>query len=186
MCPQPALNAVYRSACRPDLLFAATRFISDFTVDHLFKPAPPRFQRTAGELLAPFVGATVAANEELQNYAQSLAALSFTQLDTATGVFYADIENEDRQFVSDLPGSDEIESVRIELPERLEGGYWRTPGALELAFWKGKRIGFVVDPANGDSIQGEIECFSLSADALRIELSGEQTPGIIVHLSECQ
>jgi hypothetical protein len=186
VCPPDSGDKMYRTTCRPDLRFGVVRFLSDFTVDHLFKPSPPRIRRTPAELLAPFVGDTVAANEDLRDHVGSIDDFRFTQLDTATGVFYADIDEDTRTFSSVLSSVEELSSFRIELPERLEGGYWRTPGALQLAFWKGKRVGFFARTAQEESLQGSIACVAISADRLRIELADESMPGIIVEMSECE
>lgn len=163
----------------------AVRFLDDFTVDHLFKPAPPLIERSILETSRIFATKEIDDNPALKSFLGALAPLRFSQLDRTTGTLQADFDGNQRQFEGLLAGVEARPTLTLRLPRRLDSGYWRGPDVLEIVFWERSRIAVRVDPGGGRVFEGEVECLSLSPDGLLMRFTPATTPPLLVSFGEC-
>lgn len=185
VCAPPATGENVVGVCQPFALFPVVRFLADFSVDHHFKPAPPPFERSLLQLLQPFAAKELLDNDALRVFLAALAPLRFVQLDRSTGTVFADFAETARSFEGSLERSDGPVSVSLELPASLQGGYWRGPDLLQLAFWEKHRLRFRLGAAAGRSVEAEVECVSLSPDGLLLRFAPATTPPLLLFLREC-
>jgi hypothetical protein len=185
VCPQASAEQLYLTTCRSDGRMAAALFLSNFTIDHFFKVSPPPFRRKPIELVAPLARAMLKSNEDLAPWLDSLPDLKFTKLDTSTGTFSMDIDEEQRWLETISKGWGQDHGLAVSLPKRLEGGYWRTPSVLQMAFWEGHRISFKIKPSRGEQIGGELECISISTDSIRFVVDGPGKPDFLIKFGNC-
>jgi hypothetical protein len=108
----------------------------------------------------------------------------FAKIDTATGTLDFAVDEVRRNFVGDIDTGTKPVHVSWELPARVNGGYWRTPDVLQVAFWQGKRPRMRLAVAGGE-LAAEIECLDVSADGVRIVASGVDTPDILIRFDQC-
>jgi len=188
VCAPPSPNLTYLSVCKPGpgVVHNVTRLLSAFTVDHLFKPPPPPVSYTIADLIRPVAGSQLMAHEDLSDYVDGLAAISFTRLDNSTGTLKADFEDTQRDFNEEFGSDNQAARLKIQLPVHLEGGYWRAPDVLQMAFWKDHRPGFTFEFADGHVVRSHITCVSLSPGGLKIDLADEEQPGVVVSFGSCK
>ena len=161
-------------------------FLSDLTVDLLLRSEGTVVSREPRSLFASMATAdTIKSNKALTDYLAGLPALRLNRLDTASGSLRMDLAQEQRSFSSQFEAGENSWQLRIELPERIEGGYWRTPGVLQMAFWKGRRASFVVPGPDGSEISAELECLVVSTDGIRLVTAGS-TPDILIGYDQCR
>lgn len=185
VCAPVAPDEQVQTACMPFSLFPSVRFLADFTVDQLFKPAPPPFQRTLLEVSSLFVGKTIADNPELKRFLGALAPIRFTQFDRTTGSVLADFEDNKREFQSRLEGLEGSPQLTVLVPRQLQGGYWRGPDVLQIAFWDNGRIAIRVTGTSGPDFVGDVRCLSLTPDGLLVRFAGSTTPPLLAMFREC-
>src|SRR5690554_6620220 len=85
LCAPPAAGEVFRTSCRTWETGAVVQLLDEFTVDHLFKPELPAFERTWTQILAPFTSKNLVESDAFRLLAKDLEPLRFTQLDRTTG-----------------------------------------------------------------------------------------------------
>jgi len=185
VCAGPAAGEVLRTSCRSWAAASVLRFLDDFTVDHLLKPAPPPFERTWPQFLAPFASKNLTEKDGFRALARSLEPLRFTQLDRTTGTVISDLAAAPRQVDVESEGFGELVSLRLTFPEVLEGGYWRGPDVLQIAFWQKHRLGIRVDLGGNPVVQGEIACLILSPDGLLLRFAEEGSAPVFLQLRDC-
>ncbi len=186
VCPPPSPSQLYYATCGLRVMMPVRRFLTEFAVDHLFKPASLPFERSPLDLVAPLAGSQFEADGDLSEQLGSLAPLRFTRLDKSTGTVDAAFGEGTRSFSAALEVPEGQHRLSFELPERLAGGYWRTPEVLQVAFWEGKRIAFVLELADGQRREGGISCLSLSSESLRLVTSDPIAPDFLLNFRECR
>ncbi len=185
ICPPLAPGEAVLTSCRPLSSAPAIRLLADFTVDHLLKPAPPAFGRGALELAQPFVGKELRDNPDLTAFLNALPSVRFTQLDRGTGTLAADFSGARREFQSPMQGVSGEPTLAIRFPEHLEGGYWRAPDALQVAFWEGKRIDARLVAADGTTREVTLQCLALGPDGLLLRMGPDGSPPIFLAFRDC-
>ena len=185
VCPSPDPEQPIYTACYPGGRFVVARLLSDLSIDLLLRGDSSVVAREPRSLFTSVASAdTVEKNPKLLDFLGQLEPLGFRRLDTASGTFEMDASEVERSFSGELERSDTKYSVRLELPSRIEGGYWRTPGVLQMAFWKDRRVSIHVPAPDGSEIHAEIECVVMSGDGLRLTTAGP-VPDILVGFDEC-
>jgi hypothetical protein len=178
VCVAPGPTEPHHVFCLSDAYFPVVRLISDFTVDHLFKPAPPAFRRTFSDFLAPLAGYQMATHPELAGQLKALE-LKFTQLDRTTGVLvgdFAKLENASRA-INGVWNENKLPlTLQVDVPARVEGGYWRSPDAVQLAFWKGKSPIIKVAADGQTTIGGAVDCLGFSSNGVHVRFRDGATP----------
>ena len=185
VCPQPAPDQPYYTACVPGGRLLAARVLLDLAVDHDFKADRDPVRRRAADVFRSLVtDEAFESNGDLRRYLDELEPIILTKLDTATGMLQLNVTDDARTFTGDVKVGDDARNVRLQLPARLSGGYWRTPDVFQVAFWEGQRatIGLLL-PAGGE-ITAEIECLVVSTDGIRAVTTGE-TPDLLVRFDDC-
>jgi len=181
LAPGEAVHAV----CAPFSLYAAVRLTADFTVDHLFKPSPPTIQRSVLEASQHFAAKQIADNPALKSFLAALVPLRFSQLDRTTGTVQADFSTNPREFEGRLAGVEGEPTLALRLPATLQGGYWRAPDVLQIAFWEQGRVAIRTDHGGGRVVEGEVECVALSPNYLLARFAPATTPPLLVRFREC-
>jgi hypothetical protein len=185
ICAPLGPDELVQAACAPYSLYPAVRLLADFTVDHLFKPAPPPIQRTLLEAGQLFAAKQIADNPPLQSFLENLAPLRFSQLDRTTGTLIADFNANKREFQGRLVGVEGEPTLSLRVPAILQGGYWRGPDVLQIAFWEKERIAVRLAPNGGLAFDGEVECLVLSPDGLLLRFAPEPRTPLLLELREC-
>jgi hypothetical protein len=188
ICAPPSPSETYLAVCKPGWVVVnnVTRLLSRLSVDHLFKPPPPPFSYSIGDLILPIVGGQLVADDDLRDFVEGLAPIDFTQLDKSTGTLSVNLEPAPRTFGAEFESDDQQSHLSLRLPIHLEGGYWRAPDVLQIAFWKDHRPGFTYAFGDGQLVEGDVACVSLSVENLKIDLEDEDQVGIIVFFGECE
>jgi hypothetical protein len=185
VCPQPSPDQTYYTACSPSGRYIATRLLFDLAIDHVMKADTDLVGRRVGDLLrASMSKETLEKNDTLRSYVDGLDVLKLSRIDIATGTLLLDVAAESRRFAGTIDVGTSPVKVAWDLPERLAGGYWRTPSVLQIAFWEGKRARIDLGLPGGE-LKAEIECLAISIDGIRIVTSGSDTPDILVRFEEC-
>jgi hypothetical protein len=178
--PDPAVP-VY-GACIPRGRFAVVPFLTSLSVDQLLKGDGGAVTRSPHVVFETVASEELAeANPSLHDYLRRLDAIQFNRLDTATGTVRLDVDESERRFSGDVTIADVRHELTVDLPSRVEAGYWRTPGVLQLAFWKDQRPSFRVS-----SMSAEIECLVIAGDGIRIVTSGNDAPDVLVRFDGCE
>lgn len=186
VCPQPDPAAPVWSACSPTGRFLAISFLSNLTIDQLLRYDGRPIERRPRDLFESVVdGDTLASHAALADWLGELGALRLTRLDTATGTLDMETAEDHRVFSSTLTVGGLGYEARFEMPAKVEGGYWRTPGVLQMVFWKDRRAKFRVETPAAGTVEGEIECAVVSADGIRLVTAGEGTPDVLVGFGPC-
>lgn len=187
VCPQPSPEEAYYTACAPGGRLLAARVLFDLAIDHVLKADSEPVKRRAGDLFRSMVSdATLEKNSELRAYLDRLDPLKLTKLDTATGLLQLAVPEEARRFTGTLDLGAEPFQLSWQLPARLAGGYWRTPGVLQIAFWEGQRATFRVTAPSGIEIEAEVDCLVISTDGIHVVTADASTPDILVRFDECE
>ncbi len=185
VCPQPSPDQAYYTACSPAGRYIATRLLFDLAIDHVMKADTDLVGRRIGDLLrASMSSETLDKNDALRSYVDRLDVLKLSRIDIATGTLLLNVAAESRRFAGTIDVGTSPVTVSWELPERLAGGYWRTPSVLQVAFWEGQRARFDIGLPSGE-LKAEVECLAISIDGIRIVTSGGDTPDILVRFDEC-
>lgn len=171
--------------CAPLSVYGALRFLADFTVDHHFKPAPPAIQRSAVEASQPVIGHLLRDNAGLKDFLAGLAPLRFIQLDRSTGSVLADFAAGPREFAGELSSVEGKPKVTLRLPATLQGGYWRAPDVLQIAFWNEQRLAVRAEYGSGRAFDAEVECIALSPDELLVRFDPPDQAPLLVKFREC-
>jgi hypothetical protein len=172
--------------CAPLSLYAAVRFLSEFTVDHHFKPAPPAIQRSALDTTRFVIGKQLADNPALETFLRGLEPLRFIQLDRSTGTLVSDFGKNERRFQGSLKGVEGEPALTVRMPASLQGGYWRAPDVLQIAFWQNQRFAVRMDYGNGRAFDAEVECIALSPDGLLARFASPGAAPLLLQFRECE
>ncbi|MFN2375934.1 MAG: hypothetical protein ABR538_05310 [Candidatus Binatia bacterium] len=185
VCPQPEPGRPVYSMCAPGGRFVVVPLLTNLAVDQLFRVGTGPIRREPQAVFTAAVSEeTRERNSPLVDYLGRLGALELTPIDTAGGTLRMDVAEDDRSFTTGLETGGGQVRLELELPERIEGGYWRTPGVLQMAFWKGARAKFRTT-ASGTEVAAEIECVVVSTDGIRLVTTGVEAPDILVGYDPC-
>lgn len=186
VCPDPDPKAPVWSICAPAGRYVTIAFLSNLAIDQLLRGDSGALEREPRKVFESVVdGDTFEQQETLANWLGTLKPLRLTRLDTATGTFVLDTEEDRRKFASPLEVAGLPHDVSVGLPARLEGGYWRTPGVLQMAFWKEHRARVSVKSPAAGTFEAEIECAVVSADGVRLVTAGEETADVLLGFGPC-
>lgn len=184
VCAPPAPDKPYYTACLPEGRIGALRFLSEVTVDHVLKSDV--FQHRAIDVFrAAATRQMQDKNPVLEDYFGRLQPAKLTRIDTCTGTLEMSVDEDERTFASTIEIDDERYDVSWHLPARIAGGYWRTPGVFQIAFWAGNRMNAVIKAPNGTEIAAEIGCVVVSGDGVRIVTVDDAVPDVIVAFAGC-
>jgi len=187
VCAQPEPDQPAYTACLPGGRFVVVPLLTNLAIDQLMKADGTPIKRDGHELFQSMASEeSREKNAALGEYLDRLEPLKLTRIDTSTGTLRLDVADEERSFSTTVVVGDAEHRLGLELPARLEGGYWRTPGVLQMAFWKGQRVSLTSKTTSGSEFSAEIECVSVSADGIRIVTSGPSVPDILVGFDPCE
>ncbi|HEY2773500.1 MAG TPA: hypothetical protein VGK20_05555 [Candidatus Binatia bacterium] len=180
-------------SCRPFSLSPVVRFLADFSVDQLFKPTPPAFQRTALEMAPLFAAKEVSDDAALQKLLSSLPPLRFSQIDRSTGTVLAELGDSATNADLVLDKIDRAPRLAVRLPRVIAGGYWRGPDVLQIAFWENKRVGMTLSfaggtvggAAGGVAAGGDVDCVALSPEGLLVRFAPASVAPLLVLFRDC-
>lgn len=184
VCRPVAAGEAVRVAYRAASLEPVGRMLADFAIDHLFKPSPPDFERTMPQVARPFVAQEMIDNPALATFLRGLSPLRFTQLDRTTGTVIGDFRKDSREYRAPMDGIEGSPTLTLRMPERLEGGYWRGPDVLQVAFWERKRAQARLEWSGGPVVDGELDCVSLTSTGLLLRFAAAGTPALLVKFEE--
>ena len=186
VCPPPVPDQVYYTACGVGGQVPVSRFLAEFATDHLFKSKTFPFTRRAIDVLRVFdPGSVITDDHPVLPYLQRLKPIVFTRLDTAAGFVDWRVDESDRSFATHVEVAHQQYDVSWQLPARVAGGYWRTPGVLQVALWESQRPTLAVQSQDGLHLSVEVSCMVLSADGLRVVTTEPSTPEVLVLLGPC-
>lgn len=186
VCAPPSPADQYYTACVSGGRFLAARLLFELAVDHQMKSDTDPVLRRADDLLRTAVSKEVRErNGALLEYLGKLAPLTFSKLDTTTGNFELVVTEDLRRFDGPVDVDTDRTEIAWQLPARLVGGYWRTPAALQIAFWEGRRAHVAIPILGGTDLEADIECIAVSTDGIRIVTHGSDTPDLLVRFDEC-
>lgn len=187
VCAQPDLSAPVYTACLSNGRYPVISQLTDLAIDQLLKGDGAPLSR---DLHAIFVAAAnkdfVEANRPLADYVAHLGSIELRRLDTSSGTLQLDVAEADRKFSAPIFIRNSSYDLSLELSARIEGGYWRTPAVLQVAFWKGQRPSFRVGKGDDVAVTAEIECLVVAVDGIRIVTAGQQTPDVLVRFDSCE
>jgi len=189
ICAPPVPTQTYLDVCHSSSFVVrdVTRLLSRFSVDHVFKLPPPAFSYSFKEFVSPLIADLLNRYEDLDAFISGLAAVQFTRLDYSTGTLSANLEDAPRSFSTELENDDDEKSrLALQLPILLEGGYWRAPDVVQMAFWNDHRPSFTFELDDGKVVEGDVKCISLSASNLKIDLENEDQPEIVISFGGCE
>jgi hypothetical protein len=187
ICPQPDPDQPVYVACVPDGRFAVVPLLTDLTVDLLLKSEGVPIRRDGRELFKSMTSEeTFKANSPLADFLDRLEPVELTRTDTATGTVRLEVGENERRLSTMVTIGDSQVRLGLEFPECVEGGYWRTPGVLQVAFWKGQRPSFSTRLAVGTELAAEIDCIALSVDGIRVVTAGTSVPDILIGFEACE
>jgi len=186
VCPQPSPADVYYTVCLEGGQLMTAKMLADFSIDHLFKAPSSPFTRYPLQVLRMFdVAKVIRDDDAIVKYLEHLEPVTFTRLDTATGVLQATVPSEARVLASAIEVSGDRYRLRWRLPPRLAGGYWRTPAVLQMVFWEGSRVALRVRSTRGLSFDAEIACVVVSTDGIRAVTADPRVPNLLVVFDQC-
>jgi hypothetical protein len=186
VCAPPAAGEVFRTSCRNWDTGAVVQLLDELTVDHLFKPELPAFERTWLQLFAPFTSKNLVESEGFRKLAQGLEPLRFTQLDRTTGTVSASLAATPREADVDALSFGEAVRVHVRFPETLDGGYWRGPDTLQVAFWEKYRLGLRVTRGDAVVASGDVACLALSPDGLMVRFAEKDSVPFFLRIRDCE
>lgn len=186
VCPPPAAGEVVRSACRTWDAAAVAKLLDQITVDHLFKRELPGFERTWMQIVGPLQSKNLVESEAFLKLARELEPLRFTQLDRTSGTVSAHFASSVREADVDALGFGDGVKLHLSFPESLDGGYWRGPDALQVAFWEKYRLALRVERAGAVVAEGEVACLALSPDGIFVRFSGKESAALFIRVRDCE
>jgi hypothetical protein len=187
VCAQPDPERPVYELCAPGARFVVSAILTDLAIDETIRGQGAPILREPRALFHSVASqTTLDKNPALDEFLTHLSPVKLTRFDTATGALRMDVGEEERNFHSTIVLGDAATDLSLSLPERIEGGYWRTPGALQMAFWKDRRIRIHVNVSSGEPFDAEIECAAISGDGIRLVTSGDDIPDVLVHFDSCR
>ncbi|MFN2426922.1 MAG: hypothetical protein ABR587_10810 [Candidatus Binatia bacterium] len=184
VCAPPAAGEVMKTSCRSWAAPAMLRLLDDFTIDQIFKPVS--FERTWSSLMSAFASKDIPENEAFRATARSLEPIRFTPLDRTTGTLLSDLSGSPRSIDVRPDAFGGPVSVHVELPELLEGGYWRGPDSVQLAFWKRSRVAVQIRFEDTEVARGKVQCVALSPEGLLVRFAEEASTPIFLQIRDCR
>ena len=187
VCPRASPDQEYVISCQPAARGSLYRFLNDFAADHLFKSSKPPFERSIMDIARLAAESVLHDDEALTEALRALPTLGFTRLDSTSGLVSSSTAGSPPSGTGTVEGSLEGLRFTATVPAGLQGGYWRSPAALEIAFWEDRRVRFRVE-SDGDvsqAVEDEISCIAISASGVRVVTASPQVPDLLVLLQDC-
>lgn len=186
VCPEPPLGQAYWKACNVGGELTATRWLTDFSVDHHFKGRIMPFRRSPADLFGLFYPSpALPEGHPLAAYFANLAPLSLRALDTSTGTLEWPVAEEARQYAARIDMAWLPVDLEWQLPALVAGGYWRTPTSLQIVFWEGQRPKLSIVRPEHPRLGGEIHCVAITSEGLRVATTDAGEPQILVSYAGC-
>jgi hypothetical protein len=165
---------------------AAARVLFDLTIDHVLKGDLDPVYRRPSDVFRTLANEDARKrNAPLITFLDRLGLIAFSKLDTTTGTLRLDVDEDARRYDGDIAVRDSPTPFTLQLPQRLAGGYWRTPNVLQVVFWEGQRATLGIVAPGGMRIETEIECLVVSTDGIRVVTRGAAIPDLAVRFEEC-
>lgn len=185
VCAPPSPQAEYRIACLPGGRFWIGRLLAEFTLDHQFRVSTQPISRDLEKLAPPTNDEEVAASLDAW-FDSRWGDVTFAPLDRSSGTFVGQQQEDAPVDAWETPIGSDGGSLRLSAPARIEGAYWRTPGVVELAFWKDAQPRLHWSSTSSPAaLDDEIACLSVSLDSVRIETADAGTPDLLVLFADC-
>lgn len=186
LCPAPAADDVYYSVCRSGFRGVVARFVDDFTVDQLHQQSRP-FRRDVADFLTSLgVEVYIHVDDALtQELLEHRSVVEFNRLDAASG-----------EFISKGGGNETFElhpallgdkaSLQLQLPETVQGLYWRSPLHLEFMFYQGHRVHFRFNWGDGTPFEQEVACISVTPERTLVTTTDPDHRQAVIMYENCQ
>jgi len=186
VCPQPEPDAPYYTACLASGRFLVASTLTNLAIDQLLKPEGAPFYRRPREVLESLsTKDLLEKNAALVDFLGKLEPVKFSAIDTSTGMLQLDTAEDLRTLETTVDVGGVPYDISVKLPARIEGGYWRTPGVLQMAFWEGRRATFGVKSAGIIDMEAQIDCLVVSTDGIRAVTADPSTPDILIRFDGC-
>ena len=85
----------------------------------------------------------------------------------------------------DALGFGEAVVLELRFPEALDGGYWRGPDALQIAFWEKYRLGLRVLRRGAEVAAGDVACLALSPDGIMVRFADASATPFFLRIRDC-
>jgi len=178
LCPAPNQKDVYYIYCSPYAQGLVEDFLYDFSVSQLFKS--PRSFNLPTELVIDSMGfgnLLFSTDTERQNTLAERPTVEFHPFDALGTDLAGKGYSSSGEFISKgLSGAQTLQTidsvtgvrVKIEVPEILQGLYWRSPAHLEMQFYPGHALRYTVGDSDEPAVDPDaILCVSITRSGAR-------------------
>ena len=184
ICANPAGDDSFYVSCRAGQSQKVAAFLHDFAMNQYLStekfelPSDKLLDLLAlGDLLFP------TPNDRVEFVAKR-PSVEFRPLDEVSGEFVS------RATVASqaIRSTDAHTGVKIEadIPALLQGVFWRSPGHLQLQFYKDHEIRFKVTSAKLPVYDEVIRCVTVTAGELRVTTADPEHRGLLNQFERCE
>jgi hypothetical protein len=184
LCAAPSPLDVYYTSCKPGARDQVARFLYDLSVRHLLLsegtvdvPALT-FLKLLG--LDRFFDPEL--NPEAHAGLEARDIISFRPLDRYSGEVLSTAESG-----ATLNAVDDRVGLKLEvnIPVSVQGLYWRSPGHLEVKFYKGHEIAFRLRSNDGSELADRISCLSINGMEARAQTHDPEARHLLIGFEKC-
>jgi hypothetical protein len=177
LCPAPNPTDVYYVYCSPYAQGLVENFLYDFSVSQLFKS--PRSFNLPTDLVIDSMGfgnLLFSTDEDRQKTLAERPTVEFHPFDALGSDLAGRGYSSSGEFISTgLAGPPSLQTVdsvtgvrvKIEIPEVLQGLYWRSPAHLEMQFYPGHSLRYLVGGSDAAASPDTIVCVSITRSGAR-------------------
>jgi hypothetical protein len=196
LCPAPAPGETYYIYCPNRAQAFVESFLYDFTVSQLFKSSDPIELPVAKVVEALGLDKLLFPTDQ-QRLAMTEArpTVEFRPLDRHDDEMNGKGYSSSGEFVSkSATGPQTLQStdpltgatVTIELPETIQGLYWRSPSHLELKFYAGHGVRFAIGAPGSAEFKDAVQCISVSRSEVRATTGSADNRSLLGRFGGCK
>lgn len=196
LCPPPSAEDTYFQYCSPYTEAGVQTFLYDFAVSQLYK-GDQGFEVPTSSIidtmgLGPLLFATA---EERQKMLDARPTVKFRPFDRMGAEMAGKGYSSSGEFISTgLAGAQVLKtvdpltkaSVEVEVPEVVQGVYWRSPAHLELQFYAGHAVRFTLGQGAAPTYQEAVRCVSISRSGARAVTADPRHRHLLSRFGVCQ
>ncbi len=197
LCPAPSPQDTYFVYCSPYPSDVVSAFLYDFSVSQLFKGRKTFEVPTDAFIESLGLGTLLFSNaDDRRKLLADRPAVEFRPLDRLGDDLVGKGYSSSGEFIlRGLAGAQTLvtrdpltnASVRVDLPEVVQGLYWRSPAHLELQFYAGHGIKFTLSNAGGEAtFQEALQCVSMSQSEMRATTADPKHRNLLARFGSCQ
>jgi hypothetical protein len=161
LCPAPAPDDSYYVTCRLGGDRVVTSFLYDFSVRHLFT-SPDAFEIPTATIFG-FLDDPMAVQADPDARAAFLKnrpTVVFRPIDATTGEFKSEGANGEQTLTVSHPALGS--TVVVTVPAVVQGLYWRSPGHLDLQFYRERGVRFRITAPGAPDFDEALQCVSIT------------------------